>query len=167
VSTTTRTLSVGASLERADARLKVTGEALYAYEYPVEGVAYAALVQATVARGAIESIDPAAALALPGVIAVLTHENALALELEKLTDQELAVLQSPRVVYRGQIVGAVIAERIEIAREAAALVEIRYAPEPHDVVLRDDHPRLTKPESVLGSPTDTSHGDWRCGRATR
>jgi xanthine dehydrogenase YagR molybdenum-binding subunit len=159
VSTTTRTLSVGASLERADARLKVTGEALYAYEYPVEGVAYAALVQATVARGAIESIDPAAALALPGVIAVLTHENALALELEKLTDQELAVLQSPRVVYRGQIVGAVIAERIEIAREAAALVEIRYAPEPHDVVLRDDHPRLTKPESVLGSPTDTSHGD--------
>jgi xanthine dehydrogenase YagR molybdenum-binding subunit len=157
VSTTVRPLSVGASLERADARLKVTGEARYAYEYPVEGVAYAALVQATVACGAVESIDATAALALPGVLAVISHENALALE--PVEDAELAVLQSPRVAYRGQIVGAVIAERIEVAREAAALVEVRYAPETHDVVLRDDHPRLRRPENVLGSPADTDEGD--------
>ncbi|MDQ6805497.1 MAG: xanthine dehydrogenase family protein molybdopterin-binding subunit [Actinomycetota bacterium] len=164
MTTTTRTLSVGAPVERADARLKVTGEALYAHEYPVEGVAYAALVQSTVARGTIESIDAVEALALPGVLAVLTHENALALE--PVEDRELAVLQSPQVVYRGQIVGAVIAEHIEIAREAAALVRVGYAAEPHDVVLRADHPRLTRPDTVLGSPTDTDHGDLEAAVAS-
>jgi len=157
MTTTVRTLSVGASLERADARLKVTGQALYAHEYPVEGVAYAALIQATIARGTIESIDDGAARELPGVLAVLTHENALALVPPE--NRELAVLQSPRVSYRGQIVGAVIAERLEIAREAAALVRLRYATEPHDVELSPDHPRLRRPKSVIGSPADTDHGD--------
>ncbi|HWF74468.1 MAG TPA: xanthine dehydrogenase family protein molybdopterin-binding subunit [Solirubrobacteraceae bacterium] len=161
---TTRTLSVGAAVERADARLKVTGQALYAYEYPVEGVAYAALVQATIARGTVEAIDAGAALAVPGVLAVLSHENALALE--PVDNRELAVLQSPQVVYRGQIVGAVIAERLEIAREAAALVAVRYTEEPHDVVLRPDHPRLTRPENILGSATDTDHGDLESALAT-
>ena len=44
--------SVGSALSRVDGRLKVTGQARYAYEEPVEGVAYAAAVTATIAAGA-------------------------------------------------------------------------------------------------------------------
>ena len=49
--------------------------------------------------------------------------------------RELAVLQSPRVHYRGQIVAVVVAETPEAAREAAGLVRVEYAPERHDVAL--------------------------------
>ncbi len=95
------TRSIGASVERIEGRDKVTGEATYALEYEQDNVAHATIVQSTIARGKVRAVDPAAALALPGVLAVLWHENAP----ELATAQgELAVLQSPEVLYRGQIV---------------------------------------------------------------
>ena len=69
--------ATGAPLNRLDGVQKVTGAAKYAYEYPVEGVTYVFPVQSTIARGRISSIETSAARALPGVIAVLTHENRL------------------------------------------------------------------------------------------
>src|SRR5260370_21992281 len=70
------TRAIGAPLDRIDGPLKVTGAATYAYEYPVEGVTYVFPVQSTIAKGRVVSIDASAAQALPGVIAVLSHENA-------------------------------------------------------------------------------------------
>ena len=69
---------------------------------------------------------PAAALALPGVHAVLWHGNAP--RLHEVSDGELKVFQSDRVAYRGQIVAAVIADSYETARQAERLVRIEYAP---------------------------------------
>jgi xanthine dehydrogenase YagR molybdenum-binding subunit len=109
---------IGAPIDRIEGGEKVAGEARYAYEHEVEGAAYAAIVTSTVANGSIRAIDAAEALATRGVLAVLTHENAGPLEGEG----ELAILQSPRVAYRGQIVGAVIAETYEAARQAERLV---------------------------------------------
>jgi xanthine dehydrogenase YagR molybdenum-binding subunit len=68
--------AIGAPLDRIDGPLKVTGAAKYAYEYPVAGVTYVFPVQSTIAKGRVVSIDASAARALPGVIAVLSHENA-------------------------------------------------------------------------------------------
>ena len=110
--------SVGSALSRVDGRLKVTGQARYAYEEPVEGVAYAAAVTATIAAGEIDAIDPERALALPGVLAVISHDNAP--RLGETDDGELLLFQSDTVHYRGQIVAAVVAETLEAAREAAA-----------------------------------------------
>jgi xanthine dehydrogenase YagR molybdenum-binding subunit len=148
---------VGVGIERVDARAKVTGEALYAYERTGKEIAYLALVQSTIARGTITRVDADEARSLPGVLAVISHENAL--PLGAVESGEWRVFQSPRVAYRGQIVAAVVAERLEIARDAAARVRPEYEAEPHDVELRPDHPSLTRPPHVLGSPTDTSHGD--------
>jgi len=149
--------AVGAALDRIEGPEKVTGEARYAYEHPGEGVAYAAIVQATAAKGRIRGVDASAALALDGVLAVLSCENAPRLEVR---DDELALFQSDRVAYRGQIVAAVIAESFEVARHAERLVRIEYETEPHDVELRADHPRLYKPEKVNPSyDTDTEQGD--------
>src|SRR6266853_2148004 len=153
------TRAIGVPLNRIDGVQKVTGAAKYAYEYPVEGVTYVFPVQSTIAKGRVVSIDASAAQALPGVIAVLTHENAP--RLAPLDDAELAVFQSDVVVYHGQFVAAVVAETSEIARQAASLVVVRYEEQPHDVELRADHGDLYKPQSIiLGlAQTDTECGD--------
>src|SRR5262249_7266791 len=96
--------AIGAPVDRVEGGEKVAGEALYAYEHEVESAAYAVIVTSTIAKGAIRAIDATAALGVPGVLAVLTHENAGKVE----GGGELAILQSPRVAYRGQIVGAMI-----------------------------------------------------------
>src|SRR2546425_74843 len=98
--------AIGAPLDRIDGPKKVTGTATYTFEYPVEGVTYAFPVQSTIARGRIVSIDSSAARALPGVVTVLSHENAP--RLTPLDDAELAVFQSDAVVYRGQFVAVVV-----------------------------------------------------------
>jgi xanthine dehydrogenase YagR molybdenum-binding subunit len=61
----------------------------------------------------------------------------------------------------------VVADSLEVAREAAGLVRLEYAPGAHDVVLSADHPKLYKPDKVNPNhPTDTSQGDVEAGLAT-
>jgi xanthine dehydrogenase YagR molybdenum-binding subunit len=154
----TLTRAVGTQLDRIEGREKVTGAARYAYEYPAERVAYAEPVQARIARGEISSIDASETLAHPGVIAVIWHENAP--RLAEGADAELALFQSRAVAYRGQLVAAVVAESPESAREGQRLLRIEYDQQEHDVLLRQDHPRLYAPEVVNPSfPTDTEKGD--------
>ncbi|MFG2248541.1 xanthine dehydrogenase family protein molybdopterin-binding subunit [Spirillospora sp. NPDC048823] len=144
--------------ERLESREKVTGEALYAFEYPVEDVAYAAAVQAGIGRGEVRSVDTEAALRLPGVLTVLSCEDAPRLDGEP--EGELALFQSRTVSYRGQFIAAVVAETLETAREAARLVQVDYASETPDVRLRDDHPGRYKPDKVNPVfPADTEQGD--------
>jgi xanthine dehydrogenase YagR molybdenum-binding subunit len=136
----------------------VTGAATYTYEYQIEGIAYAIPVQSTIARGQIVSIDAGDALAVPGVITVVSHENAP--HLASLDDAELAVLQSNTVAYHGQFVAAVVAETVEIARHAASLIVIHYEEWAHDVELRQDRQDLYKPTTVMaGYETDTERGN--------
>src|SRR5258708_15226731 len=123
--------AISAPLDRVDGPLKVTGAAKYAYEYPVTGVTYVFPVQSTIAKGRIASTDVRAARALPGVLSVLSHENAP--RLAPLDDGELAALQSPPVPYHGQIVAAVVAQPLEIAPQAARLVASHHAAQPPDV----------------------------------
>jgi len=68
--------AMGASIDRIDGPVKVTGAARYTFEQPVENVAYLAAVQSTIAKGRVVRIDSADARALSGVVTVLTHENA-------------------------------------------------------------------------------------------
>jgi xanthine dehydrogenase YagR molybdenum-binding subunit len=160
----TLTRAVGAPVARIEGREKVTGEARYAVEYEADRVTFAWIVQAPVARGEIRGVDRTAALAHPGVLAVVAHDDAP--RLEQVADAELAVLQSPRIAYRGQIVAAVVAETLEAAREAARLVELDVAAEEHDVLLRPDHPGLYAPEKVNPAyPTETTVGDVEEGLA--
>src|SRR6266487_3625119 len=156
------TRAIGAPLTRIDGVQKVTGAAKYAYEYPVEGVTYVFPVQSTIARGRVVSIDASAARALPGVIAVLSHENAP--RLAPLDDAEPAVFQSDAVAYRGQFVAAVVAETLEVARQAASLVVVHYQEQPHDVELRADRGDLSTPDKMPVKfvplyEADTAQGD--------
>jgi xanthine dehydrogenase YagR molybdenum-binding subunit len=151
--------AIGAPLVRVEGRAKVTGEARYAYEHQVEGVLYAVAITSKIAAGRILAIDAARALADPAVVSVISHENAP--ELVRVDDGELFVLQHPGLAYRGQLVAAAVAESLEAAERAAALVEIEYEERPPDVKLRTDHPRLYRPDSVnAGFETDSEIGDF-------
>ncbi|MCA1185203.1 xanthine dehydrogenase family protein molybdopterin-binding subunit [Saccharopolyspora sp. 6T] len=153
-----RPRAIGAPLERLDGPDKINGTARYAFEHPVPDPLYVHPVQATIARGRIEDIDVHAAEDLDGVATVLTHENAPRLATD--SDAELWVLQSPEIAFRGQLIGAVLAETPEIARQAADLVRVDYRREPHHVVLRGDDDALYAPEVVNPSfAADTRDGD--------
>ncbi|MFC7571080.1 xanthine dehydrogenase family protein molybdopterin-binding subunit [Klenkia terrae] len=118
---------------------------------------FVALVQSTVAKGRITSIDVSAAQAVPGVLAVLTHEDA-----PRLGDvaEELLVLQSDRVQYAGQPVAVVVAETSEVARDAVGRVVVRYDAQRPDVDLRADRDDLYPPEKLMGGfETDSVIGD--------
>ena len=159
MSTITEGKAIGASLDRRDGPQKVTGTASYAYEHRFDNPLYLFPVQSEVARGRVMRIDASAAEALPGVVAVLTHENAP--PLADTSDRELAVLQSGEVAFRGQYVAAALAETLETARHAASLVGVSYDDEPHDVELRADRDDLYAPDQVNPNyPTDTEEGDF-------
>jgi xanthine dehydrogenase YagR molybdenum-binding subunit len=157
--------AIGQSLVRRDGVDKVRGTATYAFETDVEHPAFCHPVQATIALGRVTAMDTAAAEALDGVLAVLTPFNAE--RLASTEDAEYAVLQSPEVAFRGQLIGVVVAETSELAREVADGITVTYAEQPHDSVLRTDHPGLYAPEEVnAGHPTDTAEGDVAAAMAS-
>ena len=156
ISTTGRV--IGAPIDRIEGPQKVTGTAPYAYEHETEYPLYLYPVQSEIARGRVLRIDPSDAEAVPGVVIVITHENAP--RLADTSDRELAILQSDEVAFRGQYVGAVVAESFEVARHAARLVQVVYDEEPHDVALRADSDDLYAPDLLnAGFETDTEEGD--------
>jgi xanthine dehydrogenase YagR molybdenum-binding subunit len=139
--------AIGAPINRLDGPVKVTGAATYAFEYQVKQPAYLYPLQATIAAGRITGIHTDTAMAEPGVLAILTHENAPKLVLGALP--ELMILQSDEVVYRGQIIGGVIAETLEIARYAAGLVQVDYEVWKHDAEFRSDRNDLHTPRTTF------------------
>ena len=165
------TREIGRPLNRLDGHAKVTGTATYAYEHQVTDPLYLYAVQATIARGAVTSIDATLAEAIDGVVAVMTHQNAPRLASDD--DPELWVLQSAEVSYRGQIIAAVIAETPEIARHAASLIQVEYAERPHEVELTADRDDLYRPGHVNPDsgdrhvPRRRGRGDGQSGREAR
>ena len=158
MSITTTGRAIGRAVDRIEGPQKVTGTARYAYEHETEYPLYLYPVQSEIARGRVARIDARSAEALPGVVIVITHENAP--QLADTHDKELAVLQSDEVAFRGQYVGAVVAESFEVARHAARLVSVVYDEESHDVGLRADRVDLYAPDQLnAGFETDTAEGD--------
>ena len=103
-----RTRAIGVPLDRIDGPAKVRGIATYAYDQPVDNPAYLCPIEATIGTGRITAFDTSAANAEPGVLAVLTYQNAP--RVASAADPELAILQSDAVAFRGQFIGGVVAE---------------------------------------------------------
>lgn len=149
---------LGRGIDRIEGRLKVTGAAPYAYETrELKDPAYGMIVEATISKGTIRSIETAAARAMPGVIHVMTHENVPPQGEKK--EQVGPVLRSADVVHHGQPVALVLAETFEQARAAAARVVVDYRAEPGAHDLREGMAAAIVPKQVA-SPPDTAVGDF-------
>ena len=157
--------SIGAPLDRIDGPKKVVGTAPYAYEHRVENPLYLYPLLSDIARGRVAGVDASAVEALSGVVAVITHENAP--RLADTSDRELAILQSDAVAFRGQYIGAVVAETFEVARHAANLVEPSYVEEPHDAAFRTDRDDLYTPDQLNAGFPPTPKKATRTRRSPR
>ncbi|MGJ5748724.1 xanthine dehydrogenase molybdenum binding subunit apoprotein [Streptomyces puniciscabiei] len=161
--THTQTRSVGTAHTRVEGRDKVTGTARYAGEIPFADLAHGWLVLSTVARGRIRAIDSDPVLAMPGVLAVLDHRNALRVNTDYTglmgmkPDPTCAVFQHDRVPHLGWPVALVVAETSEQAREAAEKLVVTYEQEPHDIDFTADHPGAYPVDGHM--PAVTEKGD--------
>jgi xanthine dehydrogenase YagR molybdenum-binding subunit len=155
----------GRSLERVDGRLKVTGKATYSSDVPVAHLAHAVVVGSTISRGRVAAIDARAAERAPGVVAVLTHDNAPRLpgatKRSEPNERILQLLQDGEVHYDGQPVAVVVGETLEAAQHGASLVKVRYdAAAPRFDLERERDGAFVPPASGPRGPSDSSRGDF-------
>src|SRR3954462_12800596 len=118
---------IGKPVSRIDGPLKVTGTAPYAYERHdvAPNQAYGYIVGSAIAKGRIGSMELTAAKGAPGVIAIVTAENAGKLGKGKFNTAPL--LGGPEIQHYHQAIAVVVAETFEQARAAAHLVRVEYA----------------------------------------
>ena len=147
--------SVGQPLPRADGHIKVTGSARFVADQNLAGQLYAVLVPSTIAAGRVTAVDAAAALALPGVVRVLTAADMPRAhpDLDKISVPPLATrfvpMQSDVVMHEGQPVAIVLAEGLEAAEAAAAKVRVSYRRE-----------AFVDPESASDEPAAPEKGSY-------
>jgi xanthine dehydrogenase YagR molybdenum-binding subunit len=158
---------VGKPLERLDGVAKVTGQAKYAYEYHTSPRAmYGFIVEATIARGRILALDTKLAERAPGVRLVMTHLNAPRQAtfgppaVANRNERARPVLVDAKILYFGQPIALVVAERFEQALAAGALVHARYEREQAVLALEDNLNNAYRPERVgPGFASDSAVGD--------
>lgn len=159
---------VGKAIDRVEGRLKVTGMAKYASEFPIENKVYGQGINSTIAKGEIINIDTSEAEKLDGILEIITYKNA-----EKLNafEEELGpnrpdsiapVLQNNKVNYYGQYVGFVVAKSFEIAQHAARLVKFEYREDTNpDISFSESAAKAYKPNE----DSDYSRGNMEQGLA--
>ncbi|MGO1079221.1 aldehyde oxidoreductase molybdenum-binding subunit PaoC [Inquilinus sp. CA228] len=156
---------IGRPTDRIDGPMKTTGTAPYAYERhdAVPNPAYGTVVGAAIAKGRIAAIDLGEAKAAPGVLAIVTAENAGALDKGSFNTARL--LGGPEIEHYHQAIAVVVAETFEQARAAAQLVRVDYvrAEGAFDLAAVKDS---AKPAPGFGGPADTAVGDFAGAFAT-
>lgn len=163
---------IGLPLDRTDGLLKVTGEARYAAEFPAARLAHAVLVTSTVASGSIASIDSARVQSMPGVILVMTYQNAMKLPnggrspLAPPAGRHLSLLQDNQVHYSNEPVAVVVAETLEQATDAARQLRITYQSTPATLDFARAKSTAHVPDKPQGRQTDTLRGDIGAGLAS-
>jgi xanthine dehydrogenase D subunit len=153
---------VGESPRRPDGPSKVRGEFEYSSDLTAAGMLWGATVRSPYPHATIVSIDRSAALALPGVHAVLTHQDVPGRKVYGLEIQDQPVLAIDVVRYWGEAVALVAADTPEHARRAAKLVRVEYEVlEPltdPEFALTDAAPRL-HPDGNVTRYVKIRHGD--------
>jgi CO/xanthine dehydrogenase Mo-binding subunit len=130
---------------RPDGKEKVTGSGRYTADLSLTGQLHAKFRYADHTHARIVSIDASRARALPGVLAVITHEDVPDVLYGDLA-QDRRLFAKERVRFEGDVVAAVAALTPELAAEAAAAIEVEYEPLPAvsdiEAALADDAPLI-------------------------
>ena len=140
-------MGIGKSIQRVDARAKVTGQAKYTQDLMTQPMMVAKVVHSTVANGVVTGFDLDEALKVPGVIKIVTcfdvpeidfctpgHPWSVEAAHQDVQDRRLL---NQRVRYYGDDVAAVIAEDEIAAVKAARLVKVHYEEYPALVDVAD------------------------------
>jgi CO/xanthine dehydrogenase Mo-binding subunit len=150
---------VGHATQRIDAVDRVTGKALYTRDVSLPGMLYAQVLRSPHPHARIQSIDVSKASTLPGVKAILTHENCKVVwgaggiaggqqyndDVKKITKQRRYAFNNP-VRFVGEPVAAVAAVNRHIAEEAILSIKVDYETLPFvldtEEALKSDAPKI-------------------------
>jgi xanthine dehydrogenase YagR molybdenum-binding subunit len=169
------TAAIGQPVERVDGHAKVTGAGRYSAEILLPDVAYAVLVGAEVAAGRASAIDTAQAERADGVLAVLTHRNLPRIAAQPplfpslfghaAPGETFFPMQDELVHYAGQPVAMVVADTLERAQHAAALLRVTYERAPSVTTLDEGRASSYEPERIFGGlvPGHMQRGDVDAG----
>ncbi|WP_300009924.1 xanthine dehydrogenase subunit D [Pseudonocardia sp.] len=138
---------IGDSPLRPDATLKVTGEFAYSSDLWHDDMVWGATLRSPHPHARIVSIDVTAALALPGVSAVLTADDVPGVNAVGLEHLDTPALATGVVRYEGEPVALVAADHPETARRAAKAIVVDY-----DVL-----PAVTDPRRALDADAPQVH----------
>src|SRR5215467_14625400 len=117
---------VGASAQRPDGALKVTGEFAFSSDLWTADMLWGATLRSPHPRARIRSVDLSGALRLPGVAAVLTSDEVPGRKTYGLESADQPVLADGVIRYQGEPVVIIAADHPETARRAAAAVGVDY-----------------------------------------
>ena len=170
---------VGTRPKRPDGVEKVTGKAQYGADMTAPGMLHGAVLRSPHAHARIRSIDTSAALAMPGVKAVVTQADLPEVEDQSLRDVRENVLAGEKALYDGHAVAAVAATSPAAARAALDSIVVDYEVLPHvtdvDEAMKPDAPVVQSgrvEESVPAGMSENvtsyfefGHGDVEAGLA--
>jgi carbon-monoxide dehydrogenase large subunit len=139
---------IGKPVTRVDAEEKITGQAVYGYDLVLPNMLHGKTLFSTRAHARIKRINTAKARALPGVVAVVTGEDAPWTHGEAVKDKPF--LAQGKVRYIGEPVAAVAAEDEDTAQAAVKLIEVEY----------EDLPVYTDPEAACKPGCVEIHEDY-------
>ena len=158
---------IGQPVSRIDGPLKVQGKARFAAEFPMDGMAYAALAFSTIAKGRIATLDTSAAEAARGVVLVMTHRNAPTMKPAPLFGtgpkaaggSDLPVMQDDSIHWNGEPIAVVLAESQEQADHAVSLIRATYDVEASVTSVAAAKANGTETGSFQGEPQHVETGD--------
>jgi xanthine dehydrogenase YagR molybdenum-binding subunit len=151
---------IGKPTPRIDGPLKTSGTAPYAYEHhDVPNPAYGYILGSAIAKGRITGMALGDAKAAPGVLAIVTANNAG--KLGKGNFNTAKLLGGPEIEHYHQAIAIVVAETFEQARAAAALIRVDYARDKGRFDLAAAKDGAGKPpEGGFSGPSDSKLGDF-------
>ncbi len=130
---------LGDPVNRVDGPAKVSGAARYSGDCVMPDMLHGYAITSTVAAGSVSAMATSAAESAPGVVAVYTPFNPLGIRPLPASTKPDGVRYAPladnRVHHWGQVVGLVVAESFEQARDAALLISVQYDPQPAKTTL--------------------------------
>ncbi len=156
---------VGQPTPRIDGAAKATGEARYTYDVQLAGMLYAALLRSPHPSARLVRVDTTRAAALPGVVAIITADNAPEIKVREgkwpLFNRELR--------FAGEIVAAVAATDPAVAADALALIDVEYEVLPFVSdwrrALDADAPPVKPSGNTVNQPSRKLRGDPAAGLA--
>ena len=169
---------VGKPLRRVDALGKAVGATVYAADYTMPNMLHAKVLRSAVPSARIAKLDVSKARALPGVVCVLTHEDAPNAKLntdmpgqtgkKARAGSDAPVLAKDTVRYVGEPIALVAAETLALAEQALALIDIEYEELPGvfdpEEALKPGAPILFEPDNAVAR-WKIRKGDLEAGMA--
>ncbi|NIO04845.1 MAG: molybdopterin-dependent oxidoreductase, partial [Proteobacteria bacterium] len=138
-------------LPRIDAPAKATGQAIFTDDISMPGMLYGAILQSDIAHGRILNIDTSKAQHLPGVKAVITHEDAGTIKYGVSPARyDETIFCTDKVRYIGDEIAAVAAVDWDTAQEALALIRVDY----------EELPVMLDPVEAMAEGSPLIHEDF-------